>query len=178
MTRASKTRLQGRFRHLVYAPHGEVEGLVLAQDDTPVQVVFARHDDESPAPFTLLQPGCMLVIEATPAAPSPKGEAAHPVYDFGRLLTVDGQPPADAPDTPASGYRGRVARFNYARHGAINGVVLDSGDFLHLKPEGFAQLSLVIGDHVEADGDAQPLVDGRGWAVEARVVNGRPVARR
>ncbi len=178
MTRSSKLRLKGRFRHLVYSPRGEVEGVLITSGDTTAQVVFARHDDGAPQPFTVLHEGQTVEIEATPAAPSPKGEGAHPVYDFGRLLAVDGGPPVEAPAEAASGYRGRVERFNYARHGEINGVVLDSGDFLHLKPEGYAALGLAIGDLVEADGDAQALADGRGWAVEASVVNGRPVTRR
>jgi len=64
---------------------------------------------------------------------------------------------------------------NFARHGEANGVVLDSGDFIHTKPEGMKRLRLKIGDAVEADGDAQRLADDTGWAVDATSVNGRVV---
>ena len=32
-------------------------------------------------------------------------------------------------------------RLNYAKHGAANGVVLDNGDFVHTRPDGFAALA-------------------------------------
>ena len=41
-----------------------------------------------------------------------------------------------------------------------------------------AALKLAVGDEVHAEGDAQRLVDDRGWAVEAVEVNGRPVKAR
>ena len=69
-------------------------------------------------------------------------------------------------------------RVNYARHGAANGVILDTGDFIHTRPEGMAKLKLKVGDPVAADGDAQRLADDSGWAVEASMVNGKPVKPR
>jgi hypothetical protein len=116
-----------------------------------------------------------LKLRVVPQGPSPKGRAEHPVYEFGELLSIDGSKPVKPKTRPGPAYQGKVVRFNFAKHGAANGVVLDSGDFIHTKPEGMAKLRLKIGDLVEADGDAQRLVDDAGWAVEATVVNGKVV---
>jgi hypothetical protein len=68
---------------------------------------------------------------------------------------------------------GTVVRFNYARHGQANGVVLDTGDFVHTKPDGLARLALKVGDKVRAEGRSQPLATGQGRVVEAVRVNGQ-----
>ena len=94
-----------------------------------------------------------------PAPPSDKGPAAHPVY---HLLAA-----------PA-GVRGTVTRLNYAKHGEANGVVLDTGDFVHLKPGGVRQVGLKVGDKVVAEGDSRPMEFG-GRVVEATVVNGHAI---
>ena len=57
-------------------------------------------------------------------------------------------------------------------------MVLDTGDFIHVKPDGMARLGLKVGDKVEADGDAQMLSTGKGWAVEATKVNGKALGPR
>lgn len=171
--------LEGNFLHAIYAPHGEIEGVLIDARGEPVQIVFEHHDDASAAAFEGVSAGQAVVIESAPLGPSPKGDAEHCVHSFVRLVSVDGAAPARrraAQDGPA--YRGRVVRFNHARHGVSNGVVLDSGDFIHTKPEGLAKLKLKVGDTVEADGDAQRLVDDSGWAVDATVVNGRAVKPR
>ena len=66
-------------------------------------------------------------------------------------------------------------RFDCARHGSPNGYVLDPGDFIHVKPDGFAKLGLKVGDLVSADGDAHFLATGGGWAMEAVKVNRKSV---
>ena len=69
-----------------------------------------------------------------------------------------------------------MARLNFTRHGEPNGVVLDTGDFVHLKPHGLRAAGLGVGDRVTAAGPAKPLAGGAGRAVEAEEVNGTPVA--
>ncbi len=115
-----------------------------------------------------------MVLEGTVAEPSPKGKPPHEVYQLERLVSVDGKPAAPAHE-PAE-VSGTVVRFNYARHGAPNGVVLDTGDFVHTKPDGLERLGLKVGDAVKAEGDVRTLAAGSGRVVEARTVNGQPVA--
>jgi hypothetical protein len=60
---------------------------------------------------------------------------------------------------------------NYALHGEVNGGILESGDFLHLKPEGARAIGLALGMAVEARGKTRPTPGG--WfVIEADEVNG------
>ena len=165
--------VEGRFQHLVYSPKGGIEGVLIDTDGVATQFVFDRHDEGAAPAFEGLQAGQALVIEGTEEGPSPKGEPGHTVYRFERLASVDGEPPRSAPLDER--VEGTVVRLNYARHGEANGVVLDTGDFVHTKPDGFARLRLKVGDKVRAEGRAHPLATGEGRVVEAVRVNGRAV---
>ncbi len=168
-------RIEGKFLHLIFSPRGGIEGVLLEHDGRPVQLVFEKHDELSPLRFEPLRGGQDVVVEARPAGPSAKGDAEHPVFDHVRLISVDGLKPV-RPKAAGAAYQGVVARLNYARHGAANGVVLDTGDFIHIRPDGMARLRLRVGDEVAADGDAQLLSTGAGWAVEATRVNGKKLS--
>ncbi len=176
-TRSTQTNdtVEGRFCHLIYSPHGGVEGVLLDAEGGALQLVFEREDEAGPAAFEGVAAGQAIIAKAEAQGPSPKGPAEHPVYAFVALKSIDGQRPKKPSTRPVPAYQGRVVRLNHARHGAANGVVLDTGDFIHLRPEGMALLKLKIGDLVQADGDAHYLALGRGWAVEAVKVNGKTV---
>jgi len=165
--------VEGRFQHLIYSPKGRIEGVLIDTDSVPTQFVFERHDEDAAAAFAGLKPGQALVIEGTEEGPSPKGEPEHTVYRFERLASVDGKAPRQA--DIAGSVDGKVVRFNYARHGEANGVVLDTGDFVHTKPHGLALLGLKLGDKVRAEGRTQPLATGEGRVVEAVRGNGQPL---
>ena len=173
MSTRHQALIEGRFLHLIYSPQGGIEGVLLDTDAGPAQIVFDHHDEEMHQQFESILAGQVLAVEGAPQKPSPKGEGEHPVHGFVRLKSVDGVKAGKPKRSRGAAYSGVVERFNYARHGAANGVVLDSGDFIHTKPDGMARLKLRIGDHVEADGDAYLLATGRGWAVEATRVNGK-----
>ncbi|WP_076998195.1 hypothetical protein [Variovorax sp. KK3] len=166
--------VEGRFQHLIYSPKGAVEGVLIDTDGISTQFVIDPHDPSVAEQFTGLRAGQTLVVEGIEAGPSPKGEPAHTVYAFERLASVDGKEPATV--RPHEEAAGTVVRFNYAKHGAANGVVLDNGDFIHTRPEGLDRLGLKIGDKVKAEGAARPLVTSTGRVIEARSVNGKPVA--
>lgn len=163
--------VEGRFQHLVYSPKGHIEGVLIDTDGVLTQFVFERHDEDAAAAFAGLKSGQTLVIEGIEEGPSPKGHAEHTVYRFERLASVDGKAPRQV-DTAGS-IDGKVVRFNYARHGQANGVVLDTGDFVHTKPDGLARLALKVGDKVRAEGRSQPLATGQGRVLEAVRVNGQ-----
>lgn len=163
--------IEGNFSHLVYSPKGAIEGLMLDTEGTPTQFVIDPHDHAVSQALAALSPGQALVIEGSEMAPSPKGDGLHFVYQFERLAS-----PSDAEldgDKGPATTSGRVVRFNYARHGAANGVVLDCGDFVHTKPDGMARLGLRIGDLVQAEGPSRPLFNGEGRVIEAQSVNGQ-----
>jgi hypothetical protein len=171
--------VEGRLTQLIYSPKGAVEGLLIDSDGIATQFVVDRDDDKQVAAVLAmrLRPGQHLVLEGVEQGASPKGEAEHTVYALERVVSVDGEAPG--PAKPRSdAVQGKVVRFNYARHGAANGVVLDTGDFVHTRPEGLARLGLKIGDRVKAEGETRPLATGDGRVVEATSVNGKPVAPR
>ena len=165
--------VEGRFQHLIYSPKGAIEGVLIDTDGVSTQFVTEPQDPLVVELLAGLLPGQTVVIEGTEAQASPKGDASHTVYRFERLASIDGH----APKKPASGEgtRGKVVRFNYAKHGEANGVVLDNGDFVHTRPDGLHALGLKIGDTVEAEGAARPMVAGAGRVIEAHHVNGQSV---
>ena len=165
--------IEGRFQHLVFSPKGAIEGLLIDSDGVPTQFVTDPQDAALSDRLCQLAEGQALVLEGSEEGPSPKGEAPHSVYRLTRLASVDGEETAP-PHAPAE-IRGKVVRFNYARHGEPNGVVLDTGDFIHTKPPAMGRMALKIGDKVHAEGPARPLVTGTGRVVEAHSVNGEPV---
>ncbi len=164
----------GTFQHLIYSPKGAIEGVMIDTEGVPTQFVTDPHDPTLATLFDGLRAGQSLVIEGTEAAPSPKGASMHTVYRFERLAEVDGRSTGGTLRS-RDGTRGTVVRFNHARHGEPNGVVLDNGDFVHTRPEGLKRLGLQVGDAVHAQGLARTLVDGTGRVIEAVRVNGRAV---
>ena len=168
--------VEGVFQQLLYSPKGAVEGVLIDTDGIPTQFVTDPHDAPTGELLAALKPGQTLVLEGIDAGPSPKGESPHAVYLFERLAAVDGRPPEPAP--PHASVSGKVVRLNHARHGAPNGVLLDSGDFVHTRPVGFEALGLKVGDTLEAEGPARPLATGTGRVIEAHRANGHALAPR
>ncbi|KQP15078.1 hypothetical protein [Pseudorhodoferax sp. Leaf267] len=166
--------VEGRFQHLVYSPKGGIEGLLIDTDGIATQFVVDPHEAPVVDQLLALQAGQALVVEGRKTGPSPKGEGDHVVYRFERLAAIDGKEPT-APRRDAK-VHGTVARFNFAKHGVPNGVVLDTGDFVHTRPDGLERLQLKIGDTVKAEGAAHSLATGSGRVIEARTVNGQHVA--
>lgn len=168
--------ISGKFKYLIYSPKGMIEGLLLDVDHESLQVVIKPEESLAPS-FARLKEGETLQLETSREKHSPKGEASHPVHLLHRLISVGGK--ACGPETEHlhAEVKGTVIRFNYAKHGEPNGVVLDCGDFIHLKPEGMAASKLDIGDAVEAAGEARPMVFGH-RVIEAKRINGKAVARK
>jgi len=169
--------LVGKFQHVIYSPKGAIEGILIDVEKEPMQMVFKRDSHEESRAFEDLHQGQRVVIKAIPKGVSPKGDSDHPVFEFLRLVSVDGRKPSKHKKSSGSVFSGVVTRLNYARHGAANGVVLDTGDFLHTKPDGMLRLKLKVGDAVRADGESRPLSTGGGKAIEAIRVNGKLVNR-
>lgn len=170
--------LHAEYRYPIFSPKGSIEGALLHAGHDILQIVFEPHGSPGADAFASLRAGANVAVEVRPEPPSDKGGAPHRVYRFERLVSVDGKKPSAAAERKGSApFAGIVVRLNYARHGEANGVVLDSGDFIHTRPDGMAQLKLEVGDRVEADGEARPLIGGVGCVVEATVVNGKPVGK-
>ena len=150
-----------------FSPTGGVEGLLVEALGKFTQIVFAHDKGTELARDLSLGETVDLIVASK--APSPKGKAEHPVYQFISMAQVGKS--GDLSDRSSSEATGLVSRVNYARHGQANGVVLDSGDFIHLKPDGMRQITLRVGDQVEAKGKARRMELG-GRVIEAKSING------
>ena len=171
------TAVECTYRNVLYSPRGDVEGLLCERDGDPVQFVFERDDHDAVASFNGIRSGQALVVEATRQGLSSKGESEHGVFAFRKLVSIAGRKQPARRTVRDRVHAGTVARFNFARHGEANGVVLDTGDFIHTKPAGLARLKLRVGSAVRASGIARPLSVGTGQVVEAVKVNGKRVIR-
>lgn len=167
--------MSGPIRQLIYSPKGEIEGLLIEHEQRLVQLVVRKGDDDTASMLAHAAPGQTVAVKARPAAPDKAAKSEHPVFEDLALETIDGHVPSLAEGADDAAYAGRVVALNYARHGEANGVVLDTGDFIHLKPDGMRRFKLRVGDAVKANGDAQRMTNDQGWAVEATEINGKAV---
>ena len=119
-----------------------------------VQVSLPAHDGARFARSVV--PGKRLRVLAS-ADHSPKTrEAAHPVYQFRAFAGPTGAAlEVLEEDQGHTTIKGTVDCLHYARHGQPNGVILDSGEFIHLGPHGMAQTGLEVGAAVHATGEVR-----------------------
>ena len=170
--------IDAEFQYPIYSPKGGIEGALLHAGNDLVQLVFEPHGGPGAEAFTGLKAGEAVSVEVHAEGPSDKGESQHAVYRFERLVSVNGKKPAKPAPGARAPYSGIVVRLNFARHGEANGVVLDSGHFIHTRPDGMARLKLAVGDPVQADGPSRALFGGGGQVVEATHVNGNAMQKK
>ena len=163
------------FLHALYSPKGGVEGMLVDLDGERVQFAF-KHEPHLEEIVGLATAGDLLDVEIEPVPASDKGKAEHLVYRLANVVAPRDRD--DAAESTSVSTSGAVARLNYALHGEANGVVLDNGDFVHLRPDGMRQAKLAVGAHVTAKGPSRRLRFGEGRVIEAEVVNGQAVAKK
>jgi len=161
--------IHGTCTQLLFSPDGGIEGALVDMMGAVVQVSVA------PEQGTLLTnatgPGRPLRVLGT-ADRSPKtANAAHLVYQFATLADAAGRA-ISAPDGSATQTTidGVVSQRHFARHGEPNGVVLASGEFIHLRPRGMTATGLDIGARVHATGELHTTALGTRM-LEAHRVN-------
>jgi len=166
-TRSKRKTLTGRLEQLLFSPKGGVEGLLIRVRDEPLQVSMepatADHGTLSRAI------GQTIEVSAVPDHSPKTREAAHPVFKLSSITKVAGKA------LKSNGARhdrvsGVVASIHYAKHGEPNGVILESGEFIHTRPHGMKELKLRVGSKVEARGERRMTALGTGL-IEAERVN-------
>ena len=176
MGKKRNTTIEGVFRQLIYGPKGSIEGVMILVDGEPAQLVFDRERAMQGLQFLALEPGQAVTVSAV-AREERDRNVAHDVYELLDLLKVDGRKARKLKPAGAAIYSGVVVRLNYARHGEVNGVVLDTGDFVHTTPHGFIGLRLKSGSTVKASGMVRALQHGGGNVIDATRVNGKVIKR-
>jgi hypothetical protein len=163
-------KFHGPLQDFNFSPNGGVEGFLLHSDGQTVQVNVSGD-----VGFAVVR-GIGQNVEATVERDSESvkhGKGEHPIYKLVTLTGTDGKALifSGAGDGETVKVHGLVKRINYARNGAANGVILDSGDFLYLKPVGMKRAGLKVGDQVTAEGTATLMPLGQ-QVIEAKTVNG------
>ncbi|OWK41941.1 hypothetical protein FRUB_04019 [Fimbriiglobus ruber] len=148
------------------SPRGGIEGMLLSRDEDG-ETVQVNFPPDTGIPLAAIGQAVTIAVDPEPHHGPHHHEGEHPVYHVvgGATEPEDGEPTT---------LEGAVKSLNYARHGEVNGVVLDGGEFVHLKPDGVKRVGLKIGDRIEVVGKARPMMAG-GRVVEASVVNGTKV---
>jgi hypothetical protein len=164
--------LSGVIQAYNYSPKGGVEGMLIQEGDRTLQVNLPPDLGLAIALTNAVGQSVEATVEPEPEDKKyPKGE--HSVYRLVSLKSTDGRVfgPVGPGHEEAVIVEGIVSRLNYAKHGEANGVVLESGEFLHLKPDGMKHTGLQVGQQVAAEGRARPTPLGQ-RAIEAELVNG------
>jgi hypothetical protein len=161
--------LVGTITQVLLSPKGVIEGLLLSIDGKTVQISTVPGAIDEHA--SLLVPDTRISATGT-ADHSPKTkDGEHPVFKLDKLSKIGrkslGRSSGNA--GPAV-LKGLVASLHYARHGEPNGVVLDSGDFVHLRPHGMQKVRLKVGARVLAKGERRATVLGT-TLLEAHEIN-------
>jgi len=158
--------LTGTCERLLFSPKGSIEGLLLKSKTQTVQVSLPPHVGDSLA--TKATPGKRMHLLATPDHSPKAANAAHLVYQFEALADAAGnaRETADGMST----LKGVVASIHYAKHGEPNGVILETGEFVHLRPHGMRATELEVGSKVNATGTTRMTVLGT-ILLEANRVN-------
>ena len=163
---ASEDTISGTLKQFNYSPKGIYEGFLLKSKKHIVQVNFPP--EMAPRIAAEISEGDK--VKAVVEADADGRPSDHPVYSLLSLTTKRGVS-IGAPDDDS--LRGKVARINYAKHGEPNGAVLESGDFVHLKPHGARLVKLAVGETLEVKGEAKPMANGGPHRViEAVYANG------
>lgn len=167
MASRSKTEtLTGRLQQLLFSPKGGIEGMLINLDSALVQISMEPRTANAKALSNGI--GKPIVVKAS-ADHSPKTKhGAHPVYELVSITKLAGKPFKAAEDTQP--VRGVVATVHYAKHGEPNGVILESGEFIHTRPHGMRKLKLNVGSKVIAHGESRVTVLGTAL-IEAEIVN-------
>jgi hypothetical protein len=159
-------RKAGTIESLNVSPKGFFEGFLLRTGKKIVQINLPKED--SGRLGSDLNPGQQVTAEVE--SEEPRGEPKHEVFLLVRFADAKGRLAEDH-EHSSRHFFGCVESLNYARHGEVNGGMLDSGDFLHLKPEGARALKLKAGMQVEGHGNSKSMVGGHS-VIDAEEVNG------
>jgi hypothetical protein len=158
--------LIGSLRRLLFSPKGAIEGLLMTVSSKLIQV--SMEPDAASANELAATLGSEIEVKASADHSAKTKDGAHPVYKLNAITRIAGKPfkSNGSPHT----IRGIVAAVHYAKHGEPNGVILESGEFIHTRPDGMRQLKLRVGSKVIARGDLRTTVLGTPL-IEAREVN-------
>lgn len=155
----------GTIQTLNVSPKGFYEGFLLRNDEGISQINFPKGDNGTLD--EVFRTGEFVTMEVDQE--EVQGKPVHQVFRMVRPNGATDASKTEHDDGPT--FSGRITQLNFALHGEVNGAILDSGDFLHLKPQGAQAVGLVIGMSVEGSGHTKRMVGGH-LVIDADDVNG------
>ena len=161
--------IHGICKQLLFSPKGRVEGAMVTMKDLLLQISVPRDKGDTFAQVT--GAGRQLRVLGVADHSANTAEGSHPVFKFESFADVAGKaikdPSGDPSDTTIKGV---VSAWHFSRRGETNGVILETGEFIHLRPHGMTEVNLDIGSKVNAVGELHMTVLGTRM-LEARRVN-------
>ena len=154
----------GTVEALNVSPKGFYDGFLLSTHEGLVQINLPKNGSFG----DFLASGDEVSAEL--ARERVRGEPQHPVFRLLRLISHNSEE-RQTRDVDDDRFAGRVKQLNYSLHGEVNGAILDSGEFLHLGPEGARAVGLTVGMSVSGYGARKPMI-GSHRVIEAEEVNG------
>ena len=157
-------KIEGALEYFNYSPKGGYEALILATKKGLVQINF---EPEHAADLSCsLKAGEMVTVKVDRFDEA--SEAERPVYQLHgyKVHGVEHKPQTNMQ------VKGVVKRLNHTRHGEVNGGVLDTGDFIHLKPRGARAVQLAVGQTITASGQASAMLFEDYRVIEVEKANG------
>jgi hypothetical protein len=153
---AKTETLSGQLQQILFSPKGGIEGLLVRVGSKSIQI--SMKPDAADTTALTKAVGKLIEIKGS-ADHSPKTkEGAHPVYKLDVITKIACKAVKSNGDAPS--ISGVVAAIHYAKHGEPNGVVLESGEFIHTRPHGMKKLKLDVGSKVVAYGELRMTVLG------------------
>jgi len=148
MPHPKKTVLKGKVLGFNISPKGYYESVLIDANTETVQVNFSP--EESARVAGSLKEGTKAEVIVEPEGGKKPSE--HAVY---KLLSIETSAKKSRHDQHPQivKVKGKIVRLNYAKHGEVNGAILNDGCFVHLKPDGARAARLKIGQLIEMEGE-------------------------
>jgi hypothetical protein len=163
---AKAETLSGELQQVLFSPKGGIEGLLMKVASTSIQVSMDPATVDARALANAV--GKPIEAEGSPDHSPKTKDGVHPVYKLRATTKIGGK--ALKPNGAWHSVSGVVASVHYAKHGEPNGVILESGEFIHTRPRGMKKLKLQVGSKVVANGEIRMTVLGTPL-IEAHEVN-------
>jgi hypothetical protein len=160
----------GHLQQLLFSPKGGIEGLLIKVNSKSIQLSMEPEKADAGALAEAI--GEPIEVKGSVDHSHKTKEAAHAVYKLTVITKLGGK--AFKPNGAAHPISGVVATIHYAKHGEPNGVMLESGEFIHTRPPGMKKLKLDVGSKVVAQGELRMTVLGTPL-IEAHEVNRVPL---
>jgi hypothetical protein len=151
--------IHGTCQQLLFSSRGRIEGALIETNDGVVQISIPREKAGVLAQLT--GPGRPLRVLAVHhrSAKAPAGD--HPVFKFQSFADANGQALKRAQaKLPHSTIKGVVSAWHFARNGLPNGMILETGEFVHLRPKGMVAAAVAIGSKLIALGELRTTALG------------------